>query len=128
MDIQKIIDDSKHKTYSKLSDKKLAQFDEFLTKGRGIGGNVMGNTHYKNLTGIFSMSKEKTKQTKINGGKAAGKLAVERGTVSKAGKASIESPNHVNNKRLTCPHCNKDGGYSAMKRHHMDRCKFKNID
>jgi len=24
---------------------------------------------------------------------------------------------------LTCPHCNKSGGISAMKRHHFDNCK-----
>ena len=28
---------------------------------------------------------------------------------------------------LTCPHCGKSGGISAMKRHHFDNCKMKPI-
>ena len=27
-------------------------------------------------------------------------------------------------KRLTCPHCSKEGGAPGMKRYHMDNCKF----
>lgn len=29
-------------------------------------------------------------------------------------------------KKIKCPHCNKIGGISAMKRHHFDKCKHKN--
>ena len=29
------------------------------------------------------------------------------------------------NKRLICPHCNKEGGASGMKNYHFDKCKFK---
>ena len=29
------------------------------------------------------------------------------------------------NKRIICPHCNKEGGASGMKRYHFDNCKFK---
>ena len=42
-----------------------------------------------------------------------------------AAQQSIKSPNHVNNKRLVCPHCSKEGGYTAMSRWHMDNCKMK---
>jgi hypothetical protein len=28
-------------------------------------------------------------------------------------------------KQITCPHCNKTGGYGAMLRHHLDNCKHK---
>lgn len=89
------------------------------------GGKTMGNKHYKNKTGLFSMNDVLKKKAVIKGGKAAGKIAVKNGTVIKAAMISAKSPNHVNNKRLTCPHCGKEGGYTAMKRHHMDRCKFK---
>jgi hypothetical protein len=89
------------------------------------GGKVMGNYHLQNGTGLFGMSNKKKKQSQINGGKVAGKLAVERGTVSKAGKISVSSPNHVNNKTSTCPHCKKEGGFTIMKRWHMDNCKYK---
>jgi hypothetical protein len=29
------------------------------------------------------------------------------------------------NRRVVCPHCNKEGGVSGMKHYHFDRCKFK---
>ena len=28
-------------------------------------------------------------------------------------------------KKISCPHCNKEGGINAMKRWHLDNCKFK---
>jgi hypothetical protein len=28
-------------------------------------------------------------------------------------------------KRVTCPHCNKEGGISGMKRYHFDNCKHQ---
>ena len=28
-------------------------------------------------------------------------------------------------KRVTCPHCNKEGGVSGMKRYHFDNCKHQ---
>jgi group I intron endonuclease len=28
--------------------------------------------------------------------------------------------------KLTCPHCNKTGGFNGMKVHHMDNCKVRN--
>ena len=30
-------------------------------------------------------------------------------------------------KKINCPHCNKTGGLTAMKRWHMDNCKFKGV-
>ena len=29
----------------------------------------------------------------------------------------------VNQQKITCPHCGKNGGISLMKRHHFDNCK-----
>jgi group I intron endonuclease len=29
---------------------------------------------------------------------------------------------------VQCPHCSKSGGNRAMKQHHFDNCKFKNIE
>jgi len=31
-------------------------------------------------------------------------------------------------KTLTCPHCNKIGGFQGMKVHHFDNCKLKNYE
>lgn len=71
-------------------------------------GKIIGPRSKKEKFGIFGLSKEEIiKNAKIGG------------------KASVNSNNHVNNKRLECPHCGKEGGYTAMKRHHMDRCKHK---
>lgn len=89
------------------------------------GGIIMGNQHLKNGTGLFGMSEKKKKKAQIDGGKIAGQLAVEKGTVSKAGKISVKSPNHVNNRTQQCSHCKKIGGYTIMKRWHMDNCKYK---
>lgn len=94
---------------------------------QSIGGIAAGKILYKNNIGLFGMSDVRTNEIKVKGGKVMGRVAVEKGTVFKAAKASVKSPNHINNKRLTCPHCNKEGGYTAMKRHHMDRCKYKSI-
>lgn len=89
------------------------------------GGLVMGNKHLENGTGLFGMSKKKTKQTKINGGKAAGKLAVERGTVIKAGKISAKSKKHPNNVKIKCEHCGFKTTLPLYKRWHGENCKHK---
>lgn len=31
----------------------------------------------------------------------------------------------IDKPKITCPHCGKNGGAPAMKRHHFDNCKFK---
>ena len=122
--IDKILEEA-NKVSSSKSDKQLEQFIRIRGLGSKFGGNAMGSIHYTNGTGLFAMSKTKKKQVVINGGKAAGKLAVERGTVIKAGKISAKSPNHVNNKKLKCPHCKMEGAYPTMKRWHIDKCKLK---
>lgn len=98
----------------------------FPTIMRNNGLNT-GYQHYQNGTGLFAMNDKKKKQSVINGGKAAGKLAVENGTVSKAGKISAKSKNHVNNKTLKCPHCKMKAAYPTMMRWHMDNCRFKKV-
>lgn len=37
-----------------------------------------------------------------------------------------ESLKGIPHKIITCPHCGKEGGQSAMKRHHFDNCKNHN--
>jgi hypothetical protein len=114
-----------HADLVRIENGKNAVYSGQLKSITTKGGKKMGTTHYINGTGLFGMDEKKKKQSCINGGKAAGKLSVESGNVIKAGKISVNSPNHVNNKRLTCPHCNKEGGYTIMKRWHMDNCKNK---
>jgi hypothetical protein len=123
-EIDKILEEA-NEVFSNKSDKQIQQFYSIRGKGGIIGGTIMGYKHLKNKTGLFSMSKSKKKEVVTNGGKSAGKLAVKNGTVSKAGKISAKSPNHVNNKILKCPHCKMEGAYPTMKRWHMDNCKHK---
>lgn len=111
---------------------------ESCSKGGKVGGPKAGKIAKENKLGFHSMKKaDRVKLSKeigniigprskkegfgIFGLSDAEKLAVAR----YAAQQSINSPNHVNNKRLTCPHCKKEGGYTAMKRWHGDNCKHK---
>ena len=52
--------------------------------------------------------------------------------VAPGNKGKPQSEDIKNKKRkpkplVTCPHCNKSGGISAMTRWHFDQCKFKEI-
>ncbi len=120
------------KKLGNLTDKQLEQYvseahkkqnKERITKG----GIVQGYKLYKEKRGIFGMSEQKRKKVKINGGKVAGKMAVENGTVFIAAKASIKSPNNINKKTFKCPHCKKEGAYRIMMRWHGDNCKLKKV-
>jgi len=111
---------------------------ESCSKGGKIGGPIAGQKAKKQKLGFHSMKKEDRVKLSKEIGNKIGPRSKEEGfgifglseeeklAVAKyAAQQSIKSPNHVNNKRLTCPHCGKEGGYTAMKRHHMDRCKHK---
>lgn len=111
---------------------------ESCSKGGKIGGPKGGNKSRDEKTGFHAMSKEDRVKLSKEIGNRIGPRSYQEGfgmyglsneeklAVAKyAAQQSIKSPNHVNNKRLTCPHCNKDGGYTIMKRWHMDNCKHK---
>lgn len=89
------------------------------------GGKTMGNKHLKNKTGLFGMSKKKTKQAKINGGKVSGMKNVLTGHVSIAGKISAKSKKHPNNIKVKCEHCGFKTSLPLYKRWHGDNCKHK---
>jgi hypothetical protein len=52
-----------------------------------------------------------------------------RRKMSEARKGKYCGENHPmygkKQKRVICPHCDKEGGIGAMKRYHFDNCKFK---
>lgn len=102
---------------------KSGQFLDVVKKG----GKVVGDNHYKNKTGLFSMDDEAKKQSRSNGGKAVTSKPEWKDISKRAGLASSKSPNHINNKRLVCPYCDKEGAYTIMKRWHMDNCKHRTI-
>ena len=127
--------DAQHRGQSTINKNRTK---ESCSKGGKIGGPKGGNTAKKEKLGFHSMKKEDRIKVSKEVGKKIGPRSYEEGfgifglsneeklAVAKyAAQQSINSPNHVNNKRLICPHCNKEGGYTAMKRHHMDRCKHK---
>jgi len=131
---------------NELNTQKLARIDsinqnrtlESCSKGGKIGGPKAGKIAKEKKLGFHAMSKEERILVSKRVGNIIGPRSFKEGfgmyglsdeeklAVAKyAAQQSINSPNHVNNRRLTCPHCGKEGGYTAMKRHHMDRCKHK---
>lgn len=137
-DIQKLIDDSKDKRYSKLTDKQLNQFEEFVKKGakaslksskflevRSKGGKVIGkkNVESGHLSSIQSI-----------GGKAGAKSQIKNGigihTTDESkrkewarlgGLAVIDKLNEYK----ICPHCKIKTRGAAYNRWHGDKCKHK---
>ena len=97
------------------------QFKEVVVKG----GISMGKSHYENKTGLFGMDDEKKQQSHIKGGKSAGKIAAENGTVVKAGKAAAKLSTHPNNVKVKCEHCDLESTLPLYKRWHGDKCKHK---
>ena len=39
-------------------------------------------------------------------------------------RATYKSGTHPNTQKITCPHCNKTGGYLGMRINHFDKCKL----
>ena len=70
-----------------------------------------------------------TKQESIRGGSIGGARTRDLGHLDKArtfescSKGGINMRGHRYNK-VTCPHCNKEGGGGNMKRFHFDNCKL----
>lgn len=52
------------------------------------------------------------------------KVATERVSNGTHNFQGEHNPNK-NMPRVTCPHCNKEGGRNQMKRYHFDNCKYK---
>lgn len=111
---------------------------ESCSNGGKIGGPIAGRIAKENKLGFHSMSKEQRIKVSKKVGKQIGPRSQKEGfgifglskdeTIKNAiagGKASIKSPNHVNNKRLKCPHCGIESTLPAIKRWHMDKCKLK---
>jgi len=76
----------------------------------------------KSLKGIPKSEEHKRKLSEYKGtlhhayGKPLSEEAKKKLSISKRGKPT---------KKVECPHCNKIGGITNMKRYHFDNCKFK---
>jgi hypothetical protein len=86
----------------------------------------------KPLKGLEDLGDKKYSITRLansEGGKISGtyrgNLAVERGTVIKAGKVSAKSLKHPNNVKVKCVHCGKENNVGNNNRWHGDNCKHK---
>jgi hypothetical protein len=68
---------------------------------------------------------EETKQKIAEGNK--GKISKMKGkSLSEETKQKMsETRKGKSQEKVTCPHCDKEGGISIMKRHHFDNCKEK---
>ena len=94
-----------------------------------ISQSLLGNTPW-NL-GIPMRESTKVKQRNKKLGKKHTAEANAKNSASNKGvpKTSTHRANisagkkDIPQKQVTCPHCNKVGGISVMKRHHFDRCK-----
>jgi hypothetical protein len=136
-DIQKLIDDSKDKKYSKLSDKQLSQFDDFVKKGanasiksskflevRSKGGKIQGKRNVKSghLKSIASL-----------GGKAGAKTQIEKGLGIHTDKETRKEWSRLGglavidnlNRERQCPYCSIKTKGAAYNRWHGDNCRHK---
>ena len=138
-DIQKLIDDSNDKSYSKLSDKRLAQFEDFVKKG-GRAKSDKKNKHLKilnkkrsHLQGKHNVESGHLASIQSKGGKAGAKSQMEKGLGIHTDKETrrewarlggLKTIAHLNRER-TCPHCKIVTKGAAYNRWHGDNCKHK---
>ena len=136
-DIQKLIDDSKDKGYSKLSDKQLSQFEDFVKKGakasvksskflevRSKGGKVIGkrNVESGHLKSIASLGGKAGAESQMKNGLGIHTdKETRREWARLGGLASIERLN----KEKICPHCKLKSKGAGYNRWHGDNCKHK---
>ena len=106
--------------------------------GGGIGGNFGGEPHNK---GKKTPDAVRKKQSLAKLGKPSPRLGVKhtQETIEKlralprkpvlAQAREKLSKAHVGRKHqlITCQHCGKTGGVTAMPRWHMDRCRYKGV-
>jgi hypothetical protein len=77
--------------------------------------------------GILHTQKAKAKMSASNKGKTKNKPKSEK-TKLKISIAMMGKLSPIKDKpqtKITCPHCDKTGGESNMKRYHFDNCKFR---
>jgi hypothetical protein len=88
----------------KFSEETIQRRREMYT---GEGNNFYGKKHTEE-------SKKKMRMAAKN-----------RPPISEETKKKLSEANKGKQPRVSCPHCSKVGGVSAMKRHHFDNCKEK---
>jgi len=116
IDIQKLINDSKDKSYSKLTDKKLWRYDSDDFKNSSYkGGKTQGKINANN-----GHAKRQFQLNASIAGKAA--HAKHKELYSNWGKQLGQMVSSI---KVECPYCGKIGQRAAMGKWHMDNCKHK---
>jgi hypothetical protein len=95
--------DSSDPRIASISEKSTATRKEKFAAGL-YGDNYKRSEKHKKIVGDTMRGKPKSEE--------------HRKKLSEAFKGVKQS-------RSVCPHCNKEGGSSAMKRFHFDNCKYK---
>ena len=115
----------KDKTVSVESRQKISQTRKELSLAKGENNPMYGTSRIGEENPFFGRNHsiktlEKIKQTNLEryGETSACKLQSVKDKISK-------SKLDVRQETKTCPHCQKAGGASNMKRYHFDNCKLK---
>lgn len=83
-----------------------------------LTGRILSNSHKKN------MSLAQTGKTKPNDVKERIKTSMKKITRSKEWNQKLaDSKRGKTRKKVTCPHCGKEGGPGVMNRWHFDNCR-----
>lgn len=139
-DIQALLDETKEKKYSKLTDKQLSQFEEFVKKG-GKTKSRKKTKHLKQLAKTHSPLQGKKnvesghlKSIASDGGKRGSKIQMQKGLgihtkdeklrkewSRLGGLAVIDKLNEYK----VCPYCKIKTRGAAYNRWHGNNCKLK---
>ena len=94
--------------------------------GEGASGAVRSDAFKKNLSELYKGKKkspehiEAVRIARLNSPKSRGHTAWNKGLPNPM-KGKLLGPKPT----LTCQHCGLSGGSNAMKRYHLDNCRYK---
>jgi hypothetical protein len=97
--------------------------------GEGASGSIRSKEYKENLSKLYKGKKkssehiEAVKLARLASPKTKGHVAWNKGLVSPMKGKTLGPKSQV-----TCPYCNKTGGSNAMKRYHLDNCRFKDLE
>jgi hypothetical protein len=91
----------------------------------GDAGIKKAEAHAKAMSGRIHSEETKMKIGNSNRGRKRTEADKEKMRVpkSKSHRLALTGPKQ----RVTCPHCNKEGGINNMYRYHFNNCKNKNV-
>jgi len=108
-----------------ISGKYIVVTNDEFTNNSELVGTTKGKTVVKDITGKISVVD--VNDYRIKTGELVGITKYSKQTPESNLKRSLTLTGYVRGKQkiVRCPHCNKTGGISNMKRWHFDNCKYK---